>query len=121
MVCHRSFLRCLTVSSAAIVSGLQEIVEEEAASTEEKELIVWVNSHLSAYNMTIERVRSGLRNGVKLVKLLEHLSGATFGEHYEKSPANMWHCMQNATLVLVFIHEQSGEKVKVVFCYRPTQ
>ena len=61
--------------------------------------------------MGIQRVRSDMRDGVKLVALLEEFTGVDFGGTFEKNPANLWHCMQNATAALVFIHEQTGEKV----------
>ena len=56
-------------------------------------------------------MRSNLRNGVNLINLLEELSGLERLGVYERNPTNLWHCMQNAALILQFINQQTGEKV----------
>lgn len=98
--------------NVSFVSGLPPVNEEPEISNEEESMISWINSHLSERNLSIKRIRSGLRDGVKIIKLLEYFSGIPRLGTYEENPSNLWNAMQNSSLLLKFIHQQTGERVQ---------
>jgi hypothetical protein len=97
--------------TVSFVSGLAPIQDPPEISGEEKAMLDWMNSHLNALNLSVSRIGSGLRNGVLILNILQHLTGVSRMGTFEKNPTNLWQCMQNAALILLFIHQQTGEKV----------
>ena len=98
----------LFTTAASYVSGLPPIEESKEVSEEEKLMIEWINSHLKAINIQIDRI-SELRNGRIIINLLEYFTGIPRLGTYESNPSNLWHCMTNAAFILKFIHQQTGE------------
>lgn len=45
--------------------------DKEPLTPEQQELIDWVNSRLSRSNLTLKNLKSDIRSGVKVIKLLE--------------------------------------------------
>ena len=97
--------------NVSFVSGLPPINEETPVPQDEANMIDWFNSHMTEKHLSIQRVRSDLRDGVRLIKLLEYFTGIPRLGTYVEKPANLWHAMQNVSLLLKFIHQQTGEKV----------
>ena len=95
--------------NVSFVNGLPPVHESDPTENEIS-MIKWVNSHLSNINLSIERISSGLRNGVKLIHLMEYFTGIPRLGTYVKEPQNLWHAMQNISLLLKFLHQQTGEK-----------
>jgi len=92
------------------VQGLQELrtaLNDQEMDSEEKELVLWVNSHISKDGgPLITNAHADLKDGVVLIRLLEVLSETKVG-HYVADPKIPWHRIQNAALILRFISEQT--------------
>lgn len=97
------------------VQGLQELQASLAdlpADPVESELVEWMNSHISKDGgPLISNTHSDLKDGVALIRLLEVLSDVRVG-HYVVDPKLPWHRIQNATLILRFIAEQTFWSVR---------
>lgn len=97
--------------TSSFVNGLPPVMESTEISPEESELVAWLNGHLKERNLAVTRLRSDLRDGVMLIRLLEILTSTVRLGMFAQRPANLWHAMQNASLILQFIQQQLGEKV----------
>ena len=97
--------------TSSFVSGLPPVMESSDISPEEGELIQWMNTHLKEHDLSVTRLRTDLRDGVMLIRLLEILTSTVRLGMFVQRPTNLWHAMQNASLVLQFIQQQLGEKV----------
>ena len=99
--------------NSSFVSGILPVNQPAEISQEEEELVAWVNSHLKEQNMAISRLASDLRDGVMLIRLLETLTGTQRLGVSMTKPENLWQAMQNASLLLQFIQQQTNEPVQV--------
>ena len=84
--------------------------EDRELGETEKEMVDWVNSQLSRRDSSNKINHISVKNiktGVTLIKLLEIITRTDSIGYYEENPTMLWHCMQNASLVLRFIYEQT--------------
>jgi hypothetical protein len=92
----------------AEVAGYNPLAQEpEVLSPEDKELIDWMNGHLRKDGgKLVSSLHRDLKDGLPIIRLLQQLSEQSVG-HYEVEPRLPWHRIQNATLILRFISEQT--------------
>jgi len=81
---------------------------------EQQELLDWTNAQLRRFDtsLKLKNLTTDVRDGVKLIKLLEVVTKGSQLGSYTKQPKLLWHCMQNATLILRFLAQQTFEKVQ---------
>lgn len=95
--------------------GLDQINAHEDAdiSPEQEELLEWANMMFSnnGLSTTIDNLSSDIKTGVKLIELLKVIFKVSFIGPYHEHPTQIWHAMQNASLILKYISSQTFEKV----------
>lgn len=102
------------LSTADLVNFSAIENDDSPISPQEKELIDWMNTHLKQKNLKVERLRKDCHKGLALIHLLEELTGTSKIGTYQTNPVTLWHCMQNAGIVLHFVSQQIGQRV--LFC-----
>lgn len=102
--------------SATLTGGnLDQIqVIEEALTPEQEELLEWANTRFSSKGLStrFENLSSDMKTGVKLIEFLKVIFNVAFIGPYHDSPSQVWHAMQNASLILRYIALQTFEKVE---------
>eukprot|EP00339_Tiarina_fusa_P001689 CAMPEP_0116999016 /NCGR_PEP_ID=MMETSP0472-20121206/1886_1 /TAXON_ID=693140 ORGANISM="Tiarina fusus, Strain LIS" /NCGR_SAMPLE_ID=MMETSP0472 /ASSEMBLY_ACC=CAM_ASM_000603 /LENGTH=550 /DNA_ID=CAMNT_0004698343 /DNA_START=38 /DNA_END=1686 /DNA_ORIENTATION=+ len=95
------------LSEKQLSTIMGEDVEREM-NDDEKEMVDWTNSQLAKRNLSIPHLSAhGIRTGVILIQLVEIITKMDTIGFYEAEPQILWHCMQNASLVLRFIYQQT--------------
>ena len=92
---------------SSIMSTEDEIRE---MGDDEKEMVDWMNSQLKKRDADLcvpHLMSHRIRTGVALIQLLEIITKMDTIGFYESSPQILWHCMQNASLILRFIYQQT--------------
>ena len=98
--------------------------EDEEMSTTERELaddaqwkIIqkntftrWANEHLKTVNKAIADLESDFSDGLRLLALVEVLSGKKF-KHVNKRPNFRTQKLENVTMVLKFLEEDEGIRI----------
>lgn len=86
----------------------------EKMTPEQQELLDWANAQLRHFDtsLKLKNLTTDVRDGVKLIKLLEVVTKGSQIGAYTKQPKLIWHCMQNAALILRFLAQQTFEKVQ---------
>jgi hypothetical protein len=86
----------------------------ETLTPEQQELLDWSNAQLRKFDTAfkLKNLTTDVRDGVKLIKLLEVVTKGSQLGSYTKQPKLLWHCMQNAALILRFLAQQTFEKVQ---------
>lgn len=86
----------------------------DTLTAEQQELLDWTNAQLRKFDTAcqLKNLTTDVRDGVKLIKLLEVVTKGSQLGSYTKQPNLIWHCMQNATLILRFLAQQTFEKVQ---------
>ncbi|CAL8084394.1 unnamed protein product [Calicophoron daubneyi] len=67
----------------------------------------WANEHLKTKNMFIEDLQYDFADGLKLIGLVEALSGQQF-KHVNRKPSFRTQKLENVTMVLRFLEENEG-------------
>ncbi|KAK8861124.1 ERAD pathway [Tritrichomonas musculus] len=74
----------------------------------------WVNSKLRERNMEIENVGDGFKDGVKLINLLEILSGKDIGTPWNQKPKDVYQMVNNCDIAVNFIQKVMGIKLVAI-------
>lgn len=88
-------------------------VDESSKRWEEvqkRAFLHWVNSQLSKIQEKIDSLEDGFSSGVKLIALLELLTGKQVTMKYSKSPKLRVHKINNCFIALKFLQEECGVK-----------
>ena len=72
----------------------------------------WVNTKLAVRNMRVDSVAEDFSDGVKLINLLEILSGKEIGCKWHQQPKQRIHCIENCNIAVRYI--QDDMKIKLV-------
>nr|CAH8850742.1 unnamed protein product [Trichobilharzia regenti] len=89
------------------------MAERELAEDAEWKLIQkntftrWANEHLKPKNVTVEDLQFDLADGLRLIALVESLSGQQF-KHVNRKPSFRTQKLENVTMVLRFLEENEG-------------
>ncbi|CAH8850553.1 unnamed protein product [Trichobilharzia szidati] len=89
------------------------LAERELAEDAEWKLIQkntftrWANEHLKPKNVTVEDLQFDLADGLRLIALVESLSGQQF-KHVNRKPSFRTQKLENVTMVLRFLEENEG-------------
>ncbi|TGZ55158.1 hypothetical protein CRM22_010478 [Opisthorchis felineus] len=89
------------------------MAERELAEDAEWKLIQkntftrWANEHLKPKNVTVEDLQYDLADGLRLIGLVEALSGQQF-KHVNRKPSFRTQKLENVTMVLRFLEENEG-------------
>lgn len=75
---------------------------------QKKAFLHWINSQLAKGQEKIESVEEGFASGVKLIALIEILTGKTVTMKYSKSPKLRVHKINNCFIALKFLSEECG-------------
>lgn len=75
---------------------------------QKKAFLHWVNSQLSKINEKIDSLEEGFASGVKLIGLLELLTGKSVTLKFSKSPKLRVHKINNCFIALKFLQEDCG-------------
>ncbi|CAG5133091.1 unnamed protein product, partial [Candidula unifasciata] len=70
----------------------------------------WANEHLKTVNLTLTDLESDFSDGLRLVALVEVLSGKKF-KHVNRRPNFRTQKLENVTMVLKFLEEDEGIKI----------
>jgi len=70
----------------------------------------WANEHLKTAKMTVVNLEKDLSDGLRLIGLIEVLSGKKFGK-YNKKPTFRTQKFENVTQSLRFLEEKEGIKL----------
>jgi len=114
-----SRIRTLYSSSLSETKELDKVLGEEIPrelGKEECELVEWMNDQLhKKYPELVVSDLScrGIKTGVLLLRLLEVLTKSESVGFFEENPEILWHCMQNASLVLRFLYQQTFEELDI--------
>jgi hypothetical protein len=107
-------------SASLVESDATSILQDDANASiepltpEQKDVFEWANKLLKAKfpEYELKNLSTDVRNGIKLLKLLEIVAKVPSVGTYNKEPRLLWHCMQNATLILRFLAQQTFERVE---------
>ncbi|CAH8554205.1 unnamed protein product [Schistosoma curassoni] len=89
------------------------MAERELAEDAEWKLIQkntftrWANEHLKPKNVTVDDLQFDLADGLRLIALVESLSGQQF-KHVNRKPSFRTQKLENVTMVLRFLEENEG-------------
>jgi len=75
-------------------------------SVQAKTFTQWANYHLSKKNLHIENIQEGLRDGVKLIRLVEILYGKKVEGKVMDPPKNKMFMIQNCNLAMKFLKQE---------------
>ncbi|TNN09515.1 Filamin-A isoform 1 [Schistosoma japonicum] len=67
----------------------------------------WANEHLKPKNVTVDDLQFDLADGLRLIALVESLSGQQF-KHVNRKPSFRTQKLENVTMVLRFLEENEG-------------
>jgi hypothetical protein len=81
-----------------------------ALTEQQKELLGWANSKLVGITELAD-LSGDVKNGVKLIQLLDAICRGQSLGIYNATPTLIWHAMQNASAILSFVASQTFEKV----------
>lgn len=70
----------------------------------------WANEHLKTVNKNINNLDSDLSDGLRLIALVEVLSGKKF-KHVNKRPNFRTQKLENVTMVLEFLERDEGIRI----------
>lgn len=70
----------------------------------------WANEHLKTANKNINNLDSDLSDGLRLIALVEVLSGKKF-KHVNKRPNFRTQKLENVTMVLEFLERDEGIRI----------
>ena len=70
----------------------------------------WANEHLKTINKTINDLEADFADGLRLIGLVEVLSGKKF-KHVNKRPNFRTQKLENVTMVLEFLERDEGIKI----------
>lgn len=76
--------------------------------------MVWANFNImksGRVDMTLSNLSSDTRTSVKLLFLIEQLLNTPSGLPFNRNPSQMWHAMQNASMMLRYLSSQTFEKI----------
>ena len=100
-------------SSALSTKQFSSILNDQSdrvISKQEQEFIDWMNSKLLKADppLSIESLTcTAMKNGIALIKLVKILTNVDNVGFHEENPQILWHCMQNISLVLRFLYQQT--------------
>lgn len=85
--------------------------EPEPENEEQRELVAWMNRWLAKDSppptSPIKNLSTSVKSGVPIIRLCILLTKALSVGAYVSQPKTLWHCMQNASLVLRFLAENT--------------
>jgi len=68
----------------------------------------WTNERLKVVNKNIGDLETDLSDGLRLIALVEVLSGKTFGQKYTRRPTIRPQKLENVTMALRFLERDEG-------------
>eukprot|EP00051_Salpingoeca_urceolata_P006414 m.84877 g.84877 ORF g.84877 m.84877 type:complete len:420 (+) comp14821_c0_seq1:324-1583(+) len=72
----------------------------------------WVNVQLKQVDSSVDQVEEDFKSGVKLIEMLEVISGKSFGR-YQKSPKSKHHEIENLVNAFAFMKEEGINLVNI--------
>lgn len=87
--------------------------EKKWVQQQEKTFTRWVNRQLEGAGLSIADLRTDLRSGLVLIKLMEVLSGSSIKTRYQKEPKMRVQQLENIKLVFDFMEDEGIKLVSV--------
>jgi len=89
------------------------VMEKTWERIQKKTFTAWINNHLRKQGLHVAEVEHDLSDGIKLIKLLEIISGDTFPYKYEKNPTIRLKKIANLGFALKFVAEKGVHLVQI--------
>ena len=89
------------------------LMEKTWERIQKKTFTGWCNNHLRKRGLKVEEIETDLQDGLRLIALLEIISGDTFPFKYEKKPTMRLKQIANVGLCLKFIQEKGVKLVGI--------
>jgi len=90
-------------------------VDEQAAKWRDIQKVTfcrWANEHLKSAGLEINDLETDLGDGVRLIRLVESLSGAKLKQRYNSKPTTRTQKLENVTVCLQFLERQ--QRVRII-------
>eukprot|EP01028_Stygiella_incarcerata_P008203 TRINITY_DN350_c0_g1_i10.p1 TRINITY_DN350_c0_g1~~TRINITY_DN350_c0_g1_i10.p1 ORF type:complete len:865 (-),score=297.82 TRINITY_DN350_c0_g1_i10:97-2691(-) len=92
-----------------------EVMERSWELMQQRTFTAWVNQHLSKRGMSVEDIATEFDDGLKLIVLIEVISGNSLGR-YNKKPKMVHSKVENLNIALRFINDfAQSSKIRVQF------